>query len=82
MRTVWKFPVRLGDNVIEGPGLDSILHVDVQGGRPVAWATVETDRPLNTATLVISGTGHTAPAGRYVNSFFEGPFVWHAWQVA
>jgi len=82
MKTIWKFPVH-GEHahgVIEAPGLTRILHFGMQNGGYFCWGIVDTDAPLARLDVVFTGTGQSIPAcWGYVNTFFDGPFVWHGW---
>ena len=90
MKTIWKFSVPgIGKaHEVEAPGLSRILHL---GGKPMAdggifcWGVLDTDAPAAKVEVMVTGTGHALPEGRwgYVNTFFEDSslitFVWHGW---
>jgi hypothetical protein len=59
-----------------------IRAVGVQLPREVClWAEVPDDTPVQARTFTIIGTGDDVPAGAYVGTVFDGPFVWHIYEV-
>lgn len=80
---VWKYPLNLdpsGEAVLEF-ARGSILRVDMQDGQVVAWVAVINQHATLRRRVVIRGTGDPLPDGgqlAYLNTFFSGPFVFHA----
>lgn len=69
------------------PGNAELLDVQMQHGRPVLWALVDTDQPVGEGCrFVVYGTGapvNPALSLKYVGTFQvnEGIFVWHLFEV-
>lgn len=82
MITVWKYPFAVRDRVeIVMPRGAEILLVADQDGAACIWARVCPNRPTETRTFVIFGTGYPIlPGGNHVGSFQQGPFVWHVFE--
>ncbi|WP_420813313.1 DUF7352 domain-containing protein [Pararobbsia silviterrae] len=83
MRKVFKYEVaRRGQEptVLRLPGSATLSRVDVQDGRFMVWGGVPTGLPADTEFEVfVVGTGDPIPDDVFVlNTFFEGPLVWHA----
>lgn len=87
MKTVWKFPFTLQDNVtIRMPAQARILHAEVQGETPCLWALVDPGGPADIRHFRIIGTGHPIPDVdmeqlSFVTTFQQAPFVWHLFEV-
>ncbi len=80
MKTIWKYPLALGENLLDMPRGAELLAVQMQGGAPMLWALVDVGSAgREQRRLRVVGTGHTLPqaVGRYVCTFQEPPFVWH-----
>ena len=93
MKTVYKFQAMPYQTVLMVP-YGEVLTTGLQNGLFTAWVLVETNphaaassavaKPLNNKTMIVefAGTGHPLPAHltkeHYVNTFFEGEFVFHA----
>lgn len=59
MKTIHKYELQINDTIqVETDYVERWLSVDVQRGQPVIWAEVDTDKPKQTHTLCIRGTGH------------------------
>ena len=82
MLTIWKYPLTLRGLTIDMPAGATILTVQLQDETPTIWALVDPDRPCETRTFTIVGTGHRVPDGLgYVGTFQQPPFVWHLFEV-
>ena len=78
MKTVWKYPVMLGPNVLRMPEGASVLRFAPQDGAFYVWALVEDGRPMADRKVVVCGTGHHVYDGMaYVGSISEPPYEWH-----
>ncbi len=64
---------------VEMPVSARILRVGLDPrGKACVWALVDPDAPNYGQMFVIYGTGHEVnPIHDYVDSFNDGPFVWH-----
>lgn len=81
MRTIYKYPLALGMNVIDLPFGSSIEAVAQQHGTVAMWAEVNSENKPETRTFYVYGTGHPIPAGFvYVGTAFGDPFVWHIYE--
>lgn len=82
MKTVWKFPLRVADDLeIEMPIGAQLLTVDVQGETPQLWALVDPSVPTCIRSIRTAGTGHAIrEAGlAYVGTYqmLGGSLVFH-----
>ena len=63
------------------PAQHRVLHFDMQNGILHLWAEVDPLSPQETHTLVVLGTGFSAPpmnSGlRHLHTWFDRPYVWH-----
>lgn len=70
---IFKYPLELVDTqLIKMPANSRILTVQVQYGKPVIWALVESDKPANQDYKIsMYGTGHDVPTvpGAYIGTF-------------
>ena len=82
MRTILKYEVQNTDRpVIVMPDGANILAVGMQNDNMFLWADVDTDNGERRYELRVIGTGHPVPFGMtYVNTVFQGPFVWHIYK--
>ena len=84
-RVIYKYalpgaPNEYGAFVVEMPQAAKPLHVNVQNGQRVVWAEVYPGNTPRQHKIIVVGTGKEPPiAKRYLNTFFEGPFVWHVY---
>lgn len=73
MRTIWKFPFRIDDEVaIEMPRDARVLTVQVQDGKPCLWALVDPKAPKGPRLFRLFGTGH--PVTEELLGAFVGTF--------
>lgn len=73
---VWKFPVRLEDEwTLSAPRGFDPLSVQIQGGEPFLWATVDPNKPAMDYTIRVAGTGHPIEERRIQK--FVGTFQLH-----
>lgn len=81
--TIWKFPFEVSSVVaIEMPGIPHILHIECQHGTPCIWAVVNPadEKVIRRFRLLRTGHPISGRVGRYVGTFQDGPFVWHAFE--
>lgn len=81
---VWKFPFEADEETISLPAGAEVIHAGRQEGIPCVWALCDSDPHLEREErrFAIRGTGHDVPEGaRHIASQFEGPFVWHFFEV-
>jgi hypothetical protein len=84
-KAIWKFPVELTDSpTIKMPAGAKPLHFALQDNQPTLWALVTPSMPLNYHMFRLAGTGHPIEEDglTYVGTCFQGPFVWHLFDLA
>lgn len=85
MKTIWKYPIRVGDSVITMPTGAKFLDVQMQNAEPQAWFLVDTEQGLETRNFTIYGTGHQIDDRRqvYLGTFQlrGGILVFHLFEV-
>ena len=85
MRTVWKYDVPIDDEVHTHliPNDDRIVGVGLQRPNVVTfWCEVNPKRAAPERAFVVIGTGHRVPhLGQHLGLVFDGPFVWHLYEV-
>lgn len=85
MKTVYKFPLSVGDNVtnLSLPKGAEFLHCAFQYNTPCLWVLLDPgEEETEGRTVVYVGTGHRLHDGRYkfINTAFTdqvGTFVFH-----
>ena len=82
MKTIWKYKI----DVVDGPQIIDIPIdadiVKIEGG--FFWAIVDTEIELEERIFFVHGTGHEITDSRckyYIGTWFEGPFVWHLFEL-
>lgn len=96
MRTVHKFPLRVGETLMisvhgTAPNMDGereshapVVLAGEQRGNPMIWIDVDTDAALVERAFRVVGTGWEVPAdAAHVASFqsVSGVFVWHVFEI-
>ncbi len=88
MRVIWKFPLKLTNEVqeIQIPDTHCFLHAGMQSELFCAWFEVEDDRPLVKRAFRIFGTGHEIPEEQkhfyaYMRTTQDDGFVWHLYEL-
>ncbi len=83
MSTIWKYPLELGETILDMPVAARVLSFDLQGGAPHLWVLVKAAQPLERRVFMIYGTGHACDADpdRFIGMVQMGPFVWHLFEV-
>ena len=87
MRSIWKFPLPVGDFVaISMPAGARVLTVQTQGINACLWALVDTDAPRETRRFRVFGTGHPVEGvevDSYVGTIQQlgGALVWHVFEA-
>jgi len=94
MKTVWKFPIPIQDEVIEVPMPKDaeIVYVACQKEVVCLWALVETEAEKEVRKFRIYGTGHEIRpnVGTGYNTYdtyvgtaiqFGGDLIWHVFEV-
>lgn len=79
MITVYKY----GEGVVNMPKGAIVRKAAMQNGRVTLWAEVDTSQPLEARTFVTYGTGWEIDEEKrcYIDTIFDGPFVWHVYEV-
>ena len=83
-KLVWKYPLEMLEmQTIQIPAGAKLLHVDTQGTeRPVLWAAVNPDMPMENRRFVVVGTGHLEIPKDcvYVGTAVGPVYVWHVFE--
>ncbi len=83
-KTLWKFPLECfgGAQSFSVPAAGVIRFFGMQGTTPCLWIEVHQDAPSEIRSFIIHGTGHPIPiAEAYLGTCFDGPLVWHVYEV-
>lgn len=81
MKTIYKYPLA-DSGLLNLPTGAKIVHCDVQRDIPTLWIEVDTVAELEERRFTVYGTGH--PIGdnaTHVGTYFDGPFVWHVYEI-
>lgn len=81
MITVYKYKIHSNETPTEMHVGAEILHIGIQYDEWYIWAKVDITRETELRYFVMIGTGWEFPdeysAFNYLNTFMDGPFVWH-----
>ncbi len=78
-RTIWKFSAV---QLVIMPKGAIIRYFGLQHGEPTLWVEVDPDAEQEGRQFRQIGTGHLFEVGSlYIGTWFEGPFVWHLYEV-
>lgn len=88
MKTIWKFPVQIGDFFeIEMPKGAKILHFGIQYDGPQMWVLVDSEVAKEKRQFMLVGTGHDihhigAPL-KYIGTVLmaSDSLVWHLFEI-
>jgi hypothetical protein len=83
MRTIYKYELA---RTIELPIDSQVLKVGMQNGIIQMWVLVDPNQNQTTyRNFEMIGTGHSFEfdylTHTYIDSIFDGPFVWHIWEI-
>ncbi len=83
MRTIYKYGF---SRRVELPIDSQVLKVGMQNGIIQMWVLVDPNwKQTSQRNFEIIGTGHEFEfdylTHTYIDSVFDGPFVWHIWEV-
>jgi len=83
MRVIYKYELA---RTIQLPIDSQVLKVGMQNGGMYIWALVDPNQKNKSQrNFEIIGTGHSFEfdylTHTYIDSVFDGPFVWHVWEV-
>jgi len=83
---IYKYPIPVQERfTLDLPDDSHILTVQVQDGRPMAWAWVDPNAKVYPRHFAIIGTGQDIPEdvinASYVGTFQMPPYVWHLFEV-
>jgi len=89
MISIWKFILDrpsnfFGEFTVKMPTGSKPLSAGLQGDTLCIWAEVNTDAEMIDKQFIIIGTGKelTGEEGSFIDTIFQGPFVWHVYQKA
>ncbi len=82
MRTIYKYPIKLGTTLLRIPGLRRFIHVGVQDNQICLWAEVDTSLPKEAYEIHVLGTGWSLPEEpiRHIGSVEQSIYVWHVYE--
>jgi len=83
MRVIYKYELT---QTIQLPIDSQVLKVGMQNGIMQMWVLVDpNEKQTSQRNFEIIGTGHSFEfdylTHTYIDSLFDGPFVWHIWEV-
>ena len=83
MKVIYKYELR-GEVLLPKDAI--VLKAGMQGNTMFIWALVDpTEQTHIERTFEVIGTGHPFEheylKHRFVDTIFDGPFVWHIWEV-
>jgi hypothetical protein len=83
MRVIYKYELV---RTIDLPINSQVLKAGMQNGGMYIWVLIDpTEKETYQSNFEIIGTGHNFEfdylTHTYIDSLFDGPFVWHIWQV-
>ena len=89
MRTIWKYPMTDGEElVVQGGARLEVRHIGIDPAGspelPCVWVGLDPDEEINIEeiALVFIGTGQSVPDGEHVGSCVaSGGFVWHVFEI-
>ena len=86
MRTIYKYSAKIETYIeIKANGFVRILKIGIQNsGELTIWCEVAMDTINEATTLRFKVVGTGCPLenhGAYVDTVFDGPFVWHVFMV-
>jgi hypothetical protein len=79
-KTIWKFKLSLGPQVILMPIGSMVLSAQMQDGSPTMWAICNREADNEPVDVLVVGTGFTLDMvkyPRYVGTVQDVPYVWH-----
>jgi hypothetical protein len=87
LKTIYKYPLENipSGNIITMPADYELLTVDYDpNGEICLWAIVNTEVENTEVCIAILGTGWPMLEDikhKYINTFKQGPYVWHAFEI-
>nr|DAQ23193.1 MAG TPA: hypothetical protein [Caudoviricetes sp.] len=84
MKVIYKYQLSDWSETIKMPKDAEILTAHLQGENTYIWAMVETDNPTEERTFAIIGTGNPIKyigEYKYINTIFQGAYVWHIFEI-
>lgn len=82
MATIWKAIIKPDRQTFDAPKGAELLTAREQGGDICVWFRCDPTQPKEKRRVIVCGTGHDAPAGRYLGSAHleGGAFVFHVFE--
>ena len=79
-KVIYKYKIVNGP--IELPFAAKILKVGMQRDTPTMWALINPETKTESRNFVVIGTGDEFDDTdmKHVETFFDGPFVWHLFE--
>ncbi len=83
-RTIWKYPLEIGEDFIQVPDGGQFLTIQIQGKDICAWFLVDPNaRNLVPRKFILVGTGQPFDPFdmQYQATVQDGAYVWHVFEV-
>lgn len=87
MRTIYKYELVHGPQLLRLPRDSRILHADMQNGGLFLWALVNTTHPEEGRQIIVTGTGHEIKENPvtqnliHISTIMDDVYVWHVFEV-
>ena len=83
MKTIYKFPIEMSEDFeVEFDHMGVVVKAERIMGVPQMWVQVNTENSERKHRFAVHGTGHPiADNEMYIDTFFDGPYVWHLFKV-
>jgi hypothetical protein len=82
MRSIYKYVIPPNASGIKMPKGATVIHAGPQGADICLWARVNPSADEEIRSFVVVGTGGAVDdAAVHVGTVFQGPFVWHVFEV-
>jgi len=84
MSKIFKYPLMLGENILDMPKGSEILCVQIQHDKPMIWANTNPDNVKEHRKIMVVGTGYEFDNSNltYIGTFQElgGSMIWHVFE--
>lgn len=82
---VWKYPLKIGQEVVELPFASEILSFKIQNEVPTIWVLIRDANVIKeNRRFLVTGTGFEFSKHDYKfigTDFSEGSYVWHCFEI-
>lgn len=82
MKTIYKYPLQIGGNKLRVPYGARVAHFGMQNDQPHVWLEIYSEGSPWEYMFNIYGTGQMVEDHElHRGTCFDGPFVWHLYEV-